>query len=396
MSPRYSSAAAAAVALLAGIGSAWLVGSRTEVAAADVSRGTEEAFASGLYPRELLPQHGPLRWTRSHATLRFLHVPSGSAHVDVAIAGHRTPVRVVVDGVVREVLQQGEDRVDFQVTVRRGRLDIGLETEGFVASGGRRLGTQLRRVAVTTPGRLDWRVATYFATGSLAVALGALAGGCGAGFAAALGSVMAGVIALTLWPGGVLWSGYPASLWGQVLALALLATLFARWQRSSTAGSGPYAFAAILIAGVVQGIWATHPAMVVSDAVFHANRLVAVAGVGPRQAASPIGPDAGGADRPIFTAEDHFLARSDNAVLRAGCEAHFATNHVDGGLVVDDPDGQGAIARAQRALGCPYPKPLSAIDASEESARCELDVSAVMYDKSTGAAQQEPGPVVEG
>ena len=278
MSPRYSSAAAAAVALLAGIGSAWLVGSRTEVAAADVSRGTEEAFASGLHPRELLPQHGPLRWTRPDATLRFLHVPSGPAHVDVAIAGHRTPVRVVVDGVVEEVLRPGEDRVDFQVTVRRGRLDIVLETEGFVASGGRRLGTQLRRVAVTTPGRLTGRVASYFATGSLAVALGALAVGCGAGFAAALGSVMAGVIALTLWPGGALWSGYTASLWGQVLALALLATLFARWQSSRVAGSGPCAFAAILIAGVVQGIWATHPAMVVSDAVFHANRLVAVAG----------------------------------------------------------------------------------------------------------------------
>ena len=208
----------------------------------------------------------------------FLHIPSGPAHVEVAIAGHRTPVRVVVDGVVEAVLQPGEDRVDFQVTVRRGRLDIVLETEGFVAAGGRRLGTQLRRVAVTTPGRLTGRLVSYFATGSLAVALGALAVGFGAGCSAALGSLMAAVIALTLWPGGAVWSGYAASLWSQVLALALLATLFARWQGSRVPGSGPHAFAAILIAGVVQGIWATHPAMVVSDAVFHANRLVAVAG----------------------------------------------------------------------------------------------------------------------
>ena len=108
--------------------------------------------------------------------------------------------------------------------------------------------------------------------------LGALAVGLSAGSAAALGSAMAVVVALTLWPGGAVWSGYAATLWGQVLALALAACLFARWQNVKQPGSGPYAFAAMLLAGVVQGVWAAHPVMVVSDAVFHANRLVAVAG----------------------------------------------------------------------------------------------------------------------
>ncbi len=277
MSPRYSSAAAVLVALLVGVVTAWLVGSQTGVAAADVSRGTEDAFATGLHPRELVPQHGPLRWTQPRATVSFRHVPAASARLEVVIAGHRTPVRVVVDGVVIAVLQAGDERVDSEVGVRRGAVSVTLESEGFVASDGRRLGTQLRRVALTTPGRATWPLAALQATVSLAVTLAALAVGCGAAAAAALGSAMAAVIALTPWPGGAVWSGYMTTLWGQVLALVLAAAVFARWQNAKEAGSGPYAFAALLTAGVVQGIWAAHPAMVVSDAVFHANKLAAVA-----------------------------------------------------------------------------------------------------------------------
>ena len=266
-----------AVALLAGIASAWLVGSRTNVAAADVSHGTEEAFATGLYPRELY-QRGPLRWTHPRARLRFLGVPSGPARLEVAIVGHRTPVRVAVDGVVKAVLQPGDERADFHVAVQRGGVSVALETEGFVAPDGRRLGMQLRRVALLAPGASTWRLTALLATGSLAVTLGALAVGCGAGLAATFGVAMAAVSGLSLWPGGAAWSAYAATLWGQVLALTLAAAWFARLQNAKRAGSGPYAFAAILMGGVVQGIWAAHPAIVVSDAVFHANKLVAVAG----------------------------------------------------------------------------------------------------------------------
>lgn len=44
---------------------------------ADVRRGSEEAFASGLHRRELPPGHPPQRWTTAQAEFRFARLPPG-------------------------------------------------------------------------------------------------------------------------------------------------------------------------------------------------------------------------------------------------------------------------------------------------------------------------------
>jgi len=59
---------------------------------------------------------------------------------------------------------------------------------------------------------------------------------------------------------------------------ALGGLLFARWRERRVPGAGPWAFAAGLLAFLVQVLAATSPAMVVSDEVFHANNLTRVAG----------------------------------------------------------------------------------------------------------------------
>jgi hypothetical protein len=56
-----------------------------------------------------------------------------------------------------------------------------------------------------------------------------------------------------------------------------LASAFAVWMDGRVKGSGPWAFGAVVAALVVQGVAATSPLMVVSDAVFHANQLAKVA-----------------------------------------------------------------------------------------------------------------------
>ena len=76
-------------ARLAALGAAAVLGAAAAVAvaltapppSADVSRGTEDAFVSGLHAREIPPRGKPLRWTRGRAVVAFRNLPPGPATI---------------------------------------------------------------------------------------------------------------------------------------------------------------------------------------------------------------------------------------------------------------------------------------------------------------------------
>ena len=272
----WSVALASALALLAAAGLDRLA----PPPSADVSRGSEEAFAEGLQPREVPPRQGPQRWMGPEAVFRFRNLPPGAGRIEVALHGQSAPVAAVVDGVILGTLPPGVPTGDFPVASVRGRgLDLVLRTDGFVASDGRRLGALVDRVTLRH-GAPGWP-APLLSLGFLAVALATLwaAGACGFGPGAALAISACSSLgqALALHPFGIARSRHATTLALLWAGGALLAGVLGRAAERRRPGSARWAFVAILAAVLVQGLAATSPLMVVSDAVFHANKLAAVA-----------------------------------------------------------------------------------------------------------------------
>src|SRR5262245_43554890 len=177
---------------------------------AEVSRGSEELFASGLEPRDLRPREAPQRWTSPESVVRFRNLPPGPARLEVALHGHHSPVAVVVDGVILGTLLPGSAGVELPLLhVDRG-LDVVLRTEGFVTPGGRRLGALLDRV-VLHPSPARWPSAVLLlALVITAVAAAWSAGRCGFTPRQALGWAALLLLAaiLVLLPCGAGRSGY--------------------------------------------------------------------------------------------------------------------------------------------------------------------------------------------
>jgi hypothetical protein len=248
--------------------------------AADVGRGSEEAFARGLDRREIPPRGGPQRWTGEKAVVVFRDVPAGPAVLEVRLRGQRGPVAVAANGVVVGAIDPGVAAASFALPdTGRGDRSIELRAPVFVAGDGRRLGALLDRVALRhAPARMpSARVVLVFVVPALA----ALACGFVAGMspAAALAAAASVSIAqgLALWPYGLLRSGYAVRLALVVAMGSAAAAGFAAAMDRRGRGRGPWAFGALLLALIVQGVAATSPLMVVSDAVFHANQLARVA-----------------------------------------------------------------------------------------------------------------------
>jgi hypothetical protein len=277
-SRRAGAAALAAGAL--GVAAAVVLHVASPDPSADVSRGGEDAFAAGLSRRELPPRSAPLRWTGERSLVRFRHLPRGAATLEVDVRGHRSPVTVAADGVILGVLPAGASpaRFDLADNGRRSR-DVELRAITFRAGDGRDLGTQLRRVTLrggrrgTPPPALPAALAAA-AVGAFATATAA---GFGAGLALALAAALTTSLATLLWPVGLIRSPYALVAVAVSLAGCGLAAAVARRAERRWPGSGPAAYAALLLAVLVQGLAATSPLMVVSDAVFHANNLARVA-----------------------------------------------------------------------------------------------------------------------
>jgi hypothetical protein len=275
--------AAAAVAVAALVAAAIAAGTErtAPVPSAEAARGGETAFGEGLHRREMVPGRGPQRWTAPEARFLFRDLPAGPAEAAVRVHGHRTPVVVAVDGIVVGSIDPGRAALVTTLSfTTRGDHVVELRTEGFQAGDGRRLGALLDSVSVraTTSRWPSARLLALFAGPAAIVTASALAAGLSPPAALAVAVQAALAQALLLWPQGLLHSSYRTSLSILVGVGALGSLLFARWREGRVPGSGPWAFAACLLAYIVQVLAATSPAMVVSDEVFHANNLARVAG----------------------------------------------------------------------------------------------------------------------
>jgi hypothetical protein len=262
------------------VAAAWTANRFAPWPAAEVGRGSEDPFVSGLHAREIPPGRGPQRWTAEQALIRFRNLPSGPADLEVRLHGHRGAVAVAVDGVLVGRLEPGTSsaRWTLRPSVASAH-QVELRAETFLAGDGRRLGALLDGVVWRHPraGWPPWGLILAFLGPALAALAAARLAGLGPWWAAGLSAGVAALTLALLLPSGLLRSGYALSLpW--LLTLGLLAAGgLARWTARRQPGTAGWALLALLTAFLVQGILATSPVMVVSDAVFHANNLGRVA-----------------------------------------------------------------------------------------------------------------------
>ena len=248
--------------------------------AADVARGSEEAFASGLHRREIPPRQAPQRWTTERTVVVFRDVPAGPGSLEVRLRGNRGRVTVAVNGAVIGSVETGAGGADFVLPeMGRGDRQIELRAPTFQAGDGRRLGALLDRVALShaPPTAPSARLLLLFLVPALVAASAAFVSGIRPWSAAVVAGTLSACECLALWPYGLVRSGYAAVLAALLVIGAVLAAAFAVWMERRTSGSGRWAFGAVVAAVLVQGVAATSPLMVVSDAVFHANQLAKVA-----------------------------------------------------------------------------------------------------------------------
>ena len=270
-------AAAAAVAL-AGALLAWAVDRTSPPASAETARGTEEAFSLGPHRRQVPGGGLPVRWTGPRDAFAFHRLPPGPAVVDVALAGHRSPVQVAASGVVLGAVLPGQAGGRFALPAGHGpavRLDLATDVAPGAPPGAM---VQRVRVETATPALPAAGTLALFLVPALVLLGGALLAGTPAPWATLLAVGNAALLALALWPAGLVRSGHASTLAAVLTLGAAGAGLFGRALARRSPGAGPLAVAACLATLWVQILVATSPVMVVSDVVFHANKLRQVAG----------------------------------------------------------------------------------------------------------------------
>ena len=249
--------------------------------AADVARGSEEAFGRGLHRRELPPGIGPQRWTTARAAFTFRDLPRTSATLVVEIRDARAPVTVAADGVILGRLESGVRAASFPLaaTGRRGR-EVELWSEPFRAGDGRLLGALLGRVAIFPAERDSWPppaiLLELILPALLAFAVARFAG-LRSEWAALTALVTLAFATSALWPSGLAHSPYGPRLCALLCAGSVLALAFALLVARRHPAAAPAALIAFFAGWLVQVIAGTSPLMVVSDVGFHANKLAAVA-----------------------------------------------------------------------------------------------------------------------
>ena len=249
--------------------------------AADVARGSEEAFGRGLHRRELPPGIGPQRWTTARAAFTFRDLPRTSATLVVEIRDARAPVTVAADGVILGRLESGVRAASFPLaaTGRRGR-EVELWSEPFRAGDGRLLGALLGRVVIVPAERDSWPppaiLLELILPALLAFAVARFAG-LRSEWAALTALVTLAFATSALWPSGLAHSPYGPRLCALLCAGSVLALAFALLVARRHPAAAPAALIACFAGWLVQVIAGTSPLMVVSDVGFHANKLAAVA-----------------------------------------------------------------------------------------------------------------------
>lgn len=276
---RLSAKAAVLVACVAALGAALVLDRWSPPPSADVARGSEACFATGLFERELVKPAGIQRWTSERALFLFRYLPQGPLTLTIEVHGQRAPVVVVAAGAILGTIGPEARSASFDLDAPRdGTLPVELIVEPFVGSGGRRLGALLDRVTIVhAPATLPrpGLVLCLMLPAALLVVSAMLAGlPPRLALLPALGVTL--LQSLALLPAGVVRSDYAVLLALEVAGCALAALAFARLMRTRHAGAMPWAFVGILVALLVQEIAGTSPLMVVSDAVFHSHKLQGV------------------------------------------------------------------------------------------------------------------------
>ncbi|HUG53619.1 MAG TPA: hypothetical protein VMR21_08455 [Vicinamibacteria bacterium] len=247
---------------------------------ADVARGTEDAFGRGLHRRELPPGGAPQRWTTERASFTFHGLAGAPLAVTVQIRDARGPVAIVSDGVVLGRVGPGPGTTTVELP-RTGRAtrEVELWAEPFRAGDGRVLGARLGRVELDRARSAAPAVPIVLLVlvPAMGVLLAARTAGLGPWAAAAVAAATIAFETAALWPSGLSHSPYARRLAILLLAGSLAALAFARLVGKHEVVTRRAAFVALLAAWLVQVAAATSPVMVVSDAVFHANKLAAVA-----------------------------------------------------------------------------------------------------------------------
>ena len=249
--------------------------------AADVARGSEEAFGRGLHRRELPPGIGPQRWTTARAAFMFRDLPRTSATLVVEVRDARAPVTVAADGVILGRLESGVRAASFPLaaTGRRGR-EVELWSEPFRAGDGRLLGALLGRVVIVPAERDSWPppalLLELILPALLAFAVARFAG-LRSEWAALTALVTLAFATSALWPSGLAHSPYGPRLCALLCAGSVLALAFALLVARRHPAAAPAALIAFFAGWLVQVIAGNSPLMVVSDVGFHANKLAAVA-----------------------------------------------------------------------------------------------------------------------
>ena len=251
---------------------------------ASMIEGSDAFFARGLEPREV--ENGKLarRWAGERLELEFLNLPDGPLRVTVEIAKHRGQVSLFANRRGLGSIPAGSSRAQFEVRPEGGRLELALATSPFEAAKGRRLGFQFQSVSVEhvpASGPPPLRLALGF----LVLVLLVFASATLAGFSPAAATTLSvGVLVLhaaRLLPKGAIRSPYGEEqallVCGGALLCAAFARLVGRPVPATDGDASRWAFVSLMLAFLVQAVVAIRPNLVVSDLVFHSQRLQAVA-----------------------------------------------------------------------------------------------------------------------
>lgn len=273
---------AATVLILAGIAAVLSLPplvSRRPASIATLAHGTDDAFVTeGLEPRENQIGGGAIRWTRPKAAFSFEDVGPGLVEIDLEVRDHRTEVNLTANGARIGTLTPGQRRFTARTRLRGSSLVLGIETEGFAASG-RTLGTQFVSLEVEPvpppngpPARVPIRL--WVAMGALtliSVATQAFAGQ--SVWIALLPPVLflAMVLPAGLWRSG--WLVQCAALMG---AVSVFSALVSRPARGGLFARG-WLQVALLLALTIHGVLPPSPLVIQGDAQLHGNKLAEVA-----------------------------------------------------------------------------------------------------------------------
>jgi hypothetical protein len=274
--PRPRVLALGAATLLA-LATALVLEALTPAPNAQPSHGTEGAFATGMFYREIVPGRGPQRWTGERGVFRFERLPQGPASLEVRVRGQRTPLRILVNGALVGEIPEGRfvGRYALPAGPDRGVVTVEIVTAGFPGDDGERRGALIDRVRVVgSPGaRPAAGTLLLFLLPALALAVAGLWAGLSPAAATLVAMGLSIVQGLALWTDGQVYSPYASTLAIELAVAAVAAAGLARAFERRREGAGAGAFVALLLALSVQGIAATSPVMVSSDVVFHANQL---------------------------------------------------------------------------------------------------------------------------